>query len=219
MNPYGIVLADDHVLIRQGIKRIIQEHPDLQVIGEAMDGLELLDLLKTVRPKLVLLDITMPNLQGLEVIRIIKTRYPKIKILILTMHKNKEYLRHALKSGVEGYLLKEDADTELIKAIQAIKKGKSYISPLLSLELTDLVLAINTEERSKTRSEALTAREQEIVQLVAKGWTNLEIAGSLFVSVRTVEHHRANIMKKLNCKNTVEMVRYAVSQGLIIPEP
>ncbi|MDD3581696.1 MAG: response regulator transcription factor [Desulfobacca sp.] len=218
MSPYGVVLADDHVLIRQGIRRIIQEHPGLKVIGEARDGLELLDFLKISNPALVLLDISMPKLSGLEVSKIIKTRYPQIKILLLTMYKNQEYLHHALEAGVDGYLLKEDADTELIKAIDTIRSGRNYVSTLLSEELTDLLVARNRTKQQKTELELLTGREKEIVQLITIGQTNLEIAESLFISVRTVQHHRANIMRKLRLKNTVEMVRFAIHHGLMGPE-
>ncbi|OPX19550.1 MAG: DNA-binding response regulator [Desulfobacca sp. 4484_104] len=215
MTPYGVVLADDHVLIRQGIRRIIQEHQGLEVIGEARDGLELLDFLKTAEPALVLLDINMPRLSGLEVSKIIKTRYPQIKILMLTMYKNQEYLHVALEAGVEGYLLKEDADTELIKAINTIRSGRNYVSALLSQELTDLLVTRNRTKRQKTQPELLTGREKEIVQLITIGQTNLEIAEALFISVRTVQHHRANIMRKLKLKNTVEMVRFAIHHGLV----
>jgi len=215
VTPYGVVLADDHVLIRQGIRRIIQEHQGLEVIGEARDGLELLDFLKTAEPALVLLDINMPRLSGLEVSKIIKTRYPQIKILMLTMYKNQEYLHVALEAGVEGYLLKEDADTELIKAINTIRSGRNYVSALLSQELTDLLVTRNRTKRQKTQPELLTGREKEIVQLITIGQTNLEIAEALFISVRTVQHHRANIMRKLKLKNTVEMVRFAIHHGLV----
>jgi len=215
VTPYGVVLADDHVLIRQGIRRIIQEHQGLEVIGEARDGLELLDFLKTAEPALVLLDINMPRLSGLEVSKIIKTRYPQIKILMLTMYKNQEYLHVALEAGVEGYLLKEDADTELIKAINTIRSGRNYVSALLSQELTDLLVTRNRTKRQKTQPELLTGREKEIVQLITIGQTNPEIAEALFISVRTVQHHRANIMRKLKLKNTVEMVRFAIHHGLV----
>jgi len=132
MSAYRVVLADDHVMVRQGVKRILKEIPDLEVVGEVGDGLELLELLKKDRPDLILLDISMPHLQGIEATKKIKARCPEIKILLLTMHKNKEYLYHAIAAGAEGYLLKEDADTELLSAIATIRQGGSYISSLMS---------------------------------------------------------------------------------------
>jgi DNA-binding NarL/FixJ family response regulator len=132
MSAYRVVLADDHVMVRQGVKRILKEIPDLEVVGEVGDGLELLELLKEGRPDLILLDISMPHLQGIEATKKIKAKCPDIKILLLTMHKNKEYLYHAIAAGAEGYLLKEDADTELLSAIATIRQGGSYISSLMS---------------------------------------------------------------------------------------
>ena len=132
MSAYRVVLADDHVMVRQGVKRILKEIPDLEVVGEVGNGLELLELLKKDRPDLILLDISMPHLQGIEATKKIKARCPEIKILLLTMHKNKEYLYHAIAAGAEGYLLKEDADTELLSAIATIRQGGSYISSLMS---------------------------------------------------------------------------------------
>jgi DNA-binding NarL/FixJ family response regulator len=131
MFSYRIIIADDHVMVRQGLKRIIQEDKELQVIGEVGDGLDLLDLLEETIPDMVLLDVSMPRLRGLEVIKIIKELYPKVKVLILTMHKSKEYLYQAMASGADGYLLKEDADQTLYSAIKAVRQGKPYISPLI----------------------------------------------------------------------------------------
>ena len=137
MRPYQIVLADDHLMLRHGIKRIIEESEDLVVVGEASDGLELLDLLKKSTPDMVILDLSMPKLRGLEATTEIKTIYPKVKILILTMHNNKEYLIQALSARTDGYLLKEDTDTQLIAAIESIRQGKIFLSPLISEDLTE----------------------------------------------------------------------------------
>lgn len=212
MHPYRIVLADDHIMLRQGLKRIIREVGDLQVVGEASDGLELLDLLKKLTVHMVILDISMPNLRGIEATREIKMIRPDVKVLILTMHKNKEYLYHAISAGAEGYLLKEDADTELISAIEAIRRGGNYISPLLFGELTD-DLVKTRRGKCEPPLEYLTIREREILKLIAEGKSNKEIADLLFISVRTVEHHRANLMEKLNLKKTADVVKYAISKG------
>ena len=138
MTPYSIVLADDHAMLRQGVKRIIEEVENLQVVGEANDGLELLEIMKKKRPDLVILDISMPNLRGLEAAREIKTLYPQVKILLLTMHKKKDFLQEGIEAAVDGFLVKEDADTELLQAVEAIRRGKKFFSPLLSEKLADL---------------------------------------------------------------------------------
>ena len=152
MDPYTIVLADDHAMFREGVRKIIERIQDLSITGEASDGLELLELLKKSCPNLVILDISMPNLRGLEAIREIKRTYPKVKIIVLTMHKKKEFIRQALKDGAEGFLLKEDAGGELIRAVQTVRNGGKYLSPLLSTILTRLAL----EEEN---AEILTRRE------------------------------------------------------------
>lgn len=212
MDGYRIVIADDHVLFRQGIKKILEEMDDIEIVGEAKDGLELLNLLRKLTPHMVILDISMPNLRGIEATHEIKVINPAIKILILTMHKSKEYLYHAISAGAEGYVLKEDADTDLFSAIERIRKGKTYISPILSEELTDDLVQV-CRGKHKIPSDPLTPREREVIKLVAEGKTNKEIAHLLFVSVRTVEKHRANIMKKAKLKSTPELIRYAIEKG------
>jgi DNA-binding NarL/FixJ family response regulator len=212
MEPYRIVLADDHKMFRLGVKKIIDETEDLEVIGEVDDGLQLLGLLKKTVPHMVVLDISMPNMRGVEATREIKLMNPSIKILILTMHKNKELLYHCCSAGAEGYLLKEDTDTELFSAIETIRQGKSYISPILTLELTDdLVRLYSGQHRHPL--ESLTVREREVLTLISEGKSRKEIAELLYISVHTVGHHRANIMKKLNIKKTAELVKYALRKG------
>jgi DNA-binding NarL/FixJ family response regulator len=206
VNPYSIVLTDDHVLFRQGVKKIIEEVAGLQVVGEANDGLELLELLKKVSPDLVILDISMPNLRGLEAAREIKTLYPQVKILLLTMHKKKDFLQEGVEADVDGFLVKEDADTELLQAVEAIRRGQKFFSPLLSGKLADLV-------RDSGRGDPLTRREKEIVKLLAEGKSSKEIAQLLYISVYTVRRHRDNIMKKLEFKGLADLVRYALEQG------
>lgn len=213
--PYNIVLADDHVMFRHGIKKIIQENPGLEVMGEANDGIQLLELMKQATPDMVILDISMPNLRGLEATREIKMAHPGVKVLILTMHKDKEYLYHALTAGAAGYLLKEDADAELFSAINTIRQGETYISPLLSRQLTDLFLEKKSARPGQAMepSELLTIREREIIKLIAEGKSSNDIAELLFISVRTVQHHRANIMRKLGVKKTADLVKYAIQKG------
>jgi DNA-binding NarL/FixJ family response regulator len=213
MSTYRIVVADDHVLFRQGLRGILGGAADLEVVGEAGDGLELLNLLNAnqLDPHLVILDISMPNLRGIDAIREIKTIHPNVKILILTMYKDKEYLFQSLAAGADGYFLKKDADTELFTAIEKIRKGKNYVSPHLSEELADDWEQI----RVGFTKPLLTPRETEVLKLIAEGKSNKEIADLLFVSVHTVERHRANITQKLNLKKTADLVKYAIQKGYI----
>jgi DNA-binding NarL/FixJ family response regulator len=214
MESYRIVLADDHALFRLGMRKIINDVPGMEVIGEANDGIELLEMLRELTPDLVVLDISMPNLRGIEVAREIRSLYPRTKVLILTMHKNKEYLYHAIASGANGYLLKEDSDEELLLAIEMIFKGGTYVTRKLTGTMAqDLTRAISG--KYPLSSNSLTRREREVLKFVVKAKTNAEIADILSISTRTVENHRANIMKKLNVKKTAELVRYAVDHELV----
>jgi DNA-binding NarL/FixJ family response regulator len=217
VSPYRIVLADDHAMFRQGIKNILEGAEDLEVVGEAGDGLNLLELLKKVTPDLVILDISMPNLRGLEATREIKKIAPDVRVLILTMHRDKEYVYHAISTGAEGYLLKEDADTELFAAVDSIRQGKYYISPLLSGELAHELLQTPHKGQANLRSDPLTLREREVLKLIAEGISNKEIAELLFISIRTVENHRANIMRKLKIRQTANLVKYAIRKGYTTP--
>jgi DNA-binding NarL/FixJ family response regulator len=216
---FSILLADDHTMFRRGVRRIIQSIKDVEVVGEASDGFELLELLKRTSPQMVIMDISMPNLRGLEATREIKIINPAVKVLILTMHKDKEYLYHAFSAGAEGYLLKEDADSELIAAIDTLRKGGTYISPLLSSQLADLFMQKSRPltEQLVHPTELLTTREREIVKLIAEGKSSKEVAEMLYISSRTVQHHRANIMKKLNIKKTADLVKYALQKGYTAP--
>jgi DNA-binding NarL/FixJ family response regulator len=216
MDPYRIVLADDHVLLRQGLKRILEGTSELEVIGEASDGLELLRLLNQLAPHMVILDISMPKLRGLEAIHEIKRINPDVKVLILTMHKDKEYLYLALSSGAKGYLLKEDADKELFSAIERVRQGKTYISPYFSEEVIDDIVQIGKGDvKTLFEIDPLTTREREILKLVAEGKSSKEIAHLLSISVFTVNNHRASIMEKLNLNKATDLVKYAIRKGYI----
>ena len=212
MNAYGIVLADDHVMLRNGIKKIIEESDDMEVVAETGDGLELLNLLKNINPHMIILDISMPNLRGIEAAHEIKMVYPEIKIVILTMHKKKDYLYHALSAGADGYLLKEDTGEELLTAITKIRRGGIYLSPSLSEELTEDLIGFYRNGR-KLLDDPLTTREKEVLKLIAEEKSSKEIANLLFISVRTVGHHRASIMKKLNINKIAGLVKYAIQKG------
>jgi DNA-binding NarL/FixJ family response regulator len=216
MAPYTIVLADDHVLVRQGFKRILDGVGDLKVVGEANDGLELLNVLNHVIPDMVILDIFMPNLRGIEAAHEIKRIHPDVKVLILTMHREKEYLYLALSAGAKGYLLKGDADKELFSAIEKVRQGKTYISPHFSEEVVDdLVQMGKGDAKAVFNMDPLTPREREVLKLIAEGKSSKEIANFLFISVFTVNNHRANIMEKLNLKKATDVVKYAIRKGYI----
>ena len=211
MANYRVMLADDHTLFRSGVKRILEEIPGVEIVGEAADGLELLSLLKKVTPDLVILDISMPNLRGLEAIHEIKASYPRVQVLILTMHKDAEYLSYALGAGAAGFLLKQDADPELLEALASIRQGRTYLSPAISEVVPDLLRRGPTPDG--TPREVLTHREREILKLLADGKSSKEIGELLFISLRTVQNHRANMMKKLKVRRTTDLIKYAMQKG------
>ncbi|WP_339135997.1 MAG: response regulator transcription factor [Candidatus Electrothrix sp. GW3-4] len=207
MKSYRIIIADDHSLIRQGIKAMIGQEPGLQVIAEAADGQELLDILEEVRPDMVILDISMPRVSGIEAVGQINGLYPEVQILVLTMHANAQYCYHAISAGAHGYLLKDDSDTELLPAIQQIRQGEDYMSPQLASEISKEI---------RDPKNRLSKREKEVLDLVVKGLTSKQIGESLCLSPRTVGHHRSSLLKKFNMKNSVDLVNYVIKNSLIV---
>ncbi len=215
MLRYSIVLADDHAMIRRGLRRILEERRDLELIGEAGDGFDLLHLLNRLKPHLVILDISMPRLRGIEAIHEIKAAYSNIKILVLTMHKDPDLLSQAISLGADGYALKEDAEEELFSAIDAIRHNKVYISPSLTEDLKRDWIRTCRSEGELPSIEPLTPREKEVLKLIAEGKSNKEIAKLLFISPHTVNRHRSNIMETLNIRKTTDLVKYALRKGYI----
>jgi len=198
------------------VRRILEGAPDLEVVGEADDGLALLALLEQWTPHLVVLDIAMPQMRGLEAIPEIKAMHPLLKVLMLTMHKERAYLRKAMAAGANGYLLKEDAESDLFGAIDKVRQGAAYVSPRLS----DALVPVEAEECQGDQAATsevgpLTLRESEVLKLLAEGKSSREIAGLLGLSSRTVEHHRANMMAKLGVKGVVDLVKYAIAEGYL----
>ena len=212
MKVYRVLLAEDHTMFRQGIKKILEEAKRFEIIGEVGDGLEVLEFLRDHSADMVILDISLPGLRGIEVAYEAKKIRPDLKVLILTMHKNTEYLYHSMSSGADGYLIKEDSDTELLSAIDKIRKGGRYVSRGLSLELTDDFLQKKSEGKKRPASR-LSTREREVLTLLSEGKSSKEVAAILFISPRTAEHHRASIKKKLNARSTAALVKYAIRKG------
>ena len=205
-----ILLADDHVLVRQGFKMILSAQSDMQIVGEAANGRETVEAAEKLQPDVVLMDVTMPELNGIEATRRLQNVSPRTRVLALSMHKDAVYVREILRAGARGYLLKDSAEPDLIAAIRAVAKGEAYLSPAVS----DAVL---TDYRRHVTDplDLLTSREREVLQMIAEGKTNKEIATSLNLSVYTVEAHRGRIMEKLNLHSTGELVRFALRSGLI----
>ena len=212
MPPYRIILADDHAMLREGIAKLINAAKGLQIVGEASDGLMLLRLMHHTRPDMVILDVSMPALRGIEAAQEIRRTYPAVAILFLSMHKKKEYLHLALAMGAKGYILKEDSGSELIQAIAKIRRGKTYLSPLFLKDVgADLIPIEGGGPHSP--QEPLTAREKQVLQLIAEGKTSKEIGALLFISIHTVHSHRKNIKNKLDLRKNADLVRYAMEKG------
>jgi DNA-binding NarL/FixJ family response regulator len=209
---FCILLADDHVLIRHGIKNIIKKNDKFRIVGEAGNGEELMIFLEDSEVDMIILDISMPGIGGMEAIRLVKSKYPGTKILMLTMHKNKQYFYNAMAAGADGYLMKDDSDQELLIAIEKVLSGKSYISPFMVDDFADDVISMFRTEK-KSPFQELTKREKEILQLVVKGYTSRKMAEHLNLSQRTIDHHRSNLLRKFNRKNSIDLVNYAVRNG------
>jgi len=205
-----ILLADDHAVVRQGFKMILAAQPDFEIVGEAGNGREALEMAEALTPDVVVMDVAMPELNGIEATRRISASLPKTRVLALSMHKDSVYVREILRAGARGYLLKDAIDRDLLEAVRAIARGEGYISPAVS----EAVLS-DYRRHVTNPIDMLTTREREVLQLIAEGKTNKEIANDLNLSVYTVDAHRGRIMEKLNLHSTGELVRFAVRNGLI----
>jgi two-component system, NarL family, response regulator NreC len=215
MAKVTILLGDDHTLMRQGVRKILEERPDWTVVDEAKDGREAVQKAVTLEPDVAILDIGMPLLNGIEAARQIQRRAPSVRILIVSMHDSEAYIIQALQAGARGYLLKDSADTELIRAVTAVSSGKSYFSPAVSAVMLDDYVRQLADKGLSDRYDSLSEREREIFQLVAEGHSNKEIAEMLYLSPTTVETHRAHVLQKLDIHNMAELVLYAVRRGVI----
>jgi DNA-binding NarL/FixJ family response regulator len=215
MNPIRILLADDHTVMRNGLRLLLERQPNLTVVGEASDGRETVRAAEAVSPDVVVMDIAMPNLNGIEAARQITSARPETAIVILSMHSDESYVIRALKAGARAYLLKDSAEGDLIAAIHAITEGKSFFSPAISRILVEDYMRQLEQRHVEDTYELLTAREREILQLLAEGKSNKEAAAMLNLSTYTVETHRTHILQKLNLHNVPELILYAVRKGII----
>ena len=211
--PIRILIADDHAVVRTGLREILRADPDLEVVGEAEDGTETLRLAETLHPDMVLLDITMPPEDGIKTAKRLKDKHPDLIVLFLTMHEDEGLLHGALRAGAAGYVIKRAEESEIIQAIHAASHGDIYVHPAMTRAL--LHQPVTTEHRRGLPAVALTRRELDVLRLLAKGNTNRQIAGLLNLSMRTVENHRANLMGKLGLDSRVELVNYAEEHNLL----
>ena len=211
MEPYRIILAEDHILFRELIKKSLGEIPNIEVVGEVSDGLQLIQSIKALKPDMVIVDIGMPVMSGLEAARIIKKDYRGIKVLLLTMYNSKDHLKHALEAKVDGYLVKENAFKDLVTAIEMIRRDKLYISNIMSQRIVDFV--VNESWSEKLESGVLSSREKEVLKYFAQGKSCKEIAEILSISHFTVRNHITKIKTKLSMKKDIDIVKYAIKKG------
>jgi DNA-binding NarL/FixJ family response regulator len=215
MTKTHILLAEDHVILREGIRAILTTDPDLEVVGEAGDGMQAVAMTRQLQPDLVLMDLSMPLLNGTEATRQIKQRFPQIHVIVMTVHKTDEHVRASLHAGADAYLLKEESHRELLTAIASVNAGGKHVSPIVCGKLVSGYLGQPTPEGEAVTWDTLTEREREVVKLVAEGYKNREIALHLSVSVKTVEKHRANVMRKLDLHSAAALTAYAIGNGLV----
>jgi DNA-binding NarL/FixJ family response regulator len=215
---YRVVIAEDHTILREGLKSLLSSSPDFEIIGEAGDGREAIRCVEKCKPNLILVDLSMPKMNGIDAIREIKRRFPETKILVLTVHKTEEYILATLKAGADGYVLKDATHAELMIAVKNVLSGKHYISPGISEKVIEGYLEGRKTLKTRTSWETLTQREREILKLIAEGYKNKEIADYLCISPKTVEKHRANLMEKLDLHNVQALTALAIEKGLVSRE-
>jgi two-component system, NarL family, response regulator NreC len=210
-----VLIADDHTLFRQGVRRLLEDSHSVSVVGEAEDGLDATRQAASLQPDVILMDISMPKMNGIEATRQILSERPEARVLILTMHDNERYIGQILRAGAAGYLLKDTPSAEFLSAIQAVHRGDSYLSPAVSRRILDGLMKEDGGQETRTRLESLTPREREVLTLLAEGKSNREVARLLTISPKTVDVHRTHIMKKLDIHSIVQLVKYAIQQGVV----
>lgn len=215
MGKIRVLLAEDHTIVRKGLRALLDDETDIEVVGEAEDGRETVRQVERVCPDVVLMDITMPLLNGVEATRQIKSQHPEVQVLGLTRHENEEYIYQLLRAGASGYVVKQAAPAELVEAIRAVFEGDTFLSPSINPSMVEEYIRQAKAMVKSGPDERLTPREREVLQLVAEGRTNREIAQVLSISIKTVEHHRANLMSKLDLYSAAELTQYAIRTGVI----
>jgi len=214
-SSFRLVLADEHIILREGLARLLSERTDLQIVGQASNGVELINVAREVKPDLVITAISLPCLRGIEAISELRALRRKTRFIVLTRHSDEEYLETAIAAGADGYILKQDSPAELFAAIDAVLAGRTYISPRFFENVQNDWIAMRRGAKNGAEPEILTLREREIVKMIAEGNSSKEIASLLFVSPRTIDQHRRNIMGKLNLKNAAALARFAVQRRLL----
>jgi DNA-binding NarL/FixJ family response regulator len=212
---YRIVIAEDHTILREGLRSLLCSDPDFDVVGEAEDGRDAIRCVEALSPDLVLMDLSMPRMNGLDAIKEIKKQNPEIKIIVLTVHKTEEYILATLQAGADGYVLKDATHSELVMAIKNVIAGKRYLSPGISEKVIEGYLEGRRTLKTKSSWDTLTQREREILKLIAEGYKNKEVADYLYISLKTVEKHRSNLMRKLDLHNVAALTVFAAEKGLI----
>lgn len=210
-----IVIAEDHTILREGLRALLSSNPNFDIVGEAGDGRDAILCVEKLKPDLILMDLSMPRMNGMGAIKEIKRQRPETKILALTVHKTEEYILATLRAGADGYVLKDATHAELVMAVKNILSGKSYLSPGISEKVIEGYLEGRKTLKSRSSWDTLTAREREILKLIGEGYKNKEIADYLCISVKTVEKHRANLMKKLDLHSASALTAFAMEKGLI----
>jgi len=213
-----ILIADDHTIVRQGLSRLLEEQPDLKVVGEATDGQKTVEQALDLKPDVLIMDIAMPRMNGIEAAKRIRKLLPKTKILILSMYSHEHYIHQLMEAGVSGYLLKDDSGRDIIKAIHAALKDETSLNPAISKVLVESYRSPGKGISQSDRYKQLTNREREVLQLIAEGHSTRQIADMLFVSISTIKSHRAHLMEKLNIDSSVKLIHFAIQLGLVDPD-
>ncbi|MGA2315298.1 MAG: response regulator transcription factor [Thermodesulfobacteriota bacterium] len=215
---FRIVIAEDHTILREGLRSLLSSNPSFEIVGEAEDGREAIKCVEKFKPDLILTDLSMPRMNGMEAIKEIKRESPTIKVLVLTVHRAEEYILATFRAGADGYLLKDSTHAELVMAVKKVLSGKHYISPEISEKVIEGYLDGRRTLKTKSSWETLTQREREILKLIAEGYKSKGIADDLCISVKTVEKHRANLMEKLDLHSIQALTAFAIERGLVTQE-
>lgn len=210
-----VMIAEDHQMLREGLKAILSGRQDLEIVAEAVDGLQAVRKVKKVRPDLLLLDLSMPRMNGLSVLQEVKSSLPATRVLVLTIHESEQYVRETFAAGADGYCSKNSSRQELLVAIDSVLAGRVYLSPAIAEKVLDVYLRQDKQHQATSAWDTVTQREREVLKLLAEGYTNKQIAGLLYISVKTVEKHRANIMSKLDLHNVPNLTSLAIEKGLV----